>query len=256
MSAKRLAAAVVLALAAAGAAGPASALGVCVEGAYPPFSEVLDDGTIVGFDIDIAGALCARIGETCTLVQTDWVRMIPALEGGDCDAIVASMSDTAERRARIAFTERYYKAPVRFVGATGADLDDAPAALAGKVVGVQRGTINQAYMRAHYPDARLRLYGTQEHVLLDLDLGRLDAVLGEAVQLEAGFLDTPAGAGFTFFGGEHFDPAIQGSGAAIGIRLEDTALRDRLNAAINAIRSDGTYDTIARRYFDFDIYGG
>ncbi len=243
------------ALVAAFLASPASALGICVEGAYPPFSEVLDDGSIVGFDIDVAGALCARIGEDCTLVRTDWDRMIPALVGGDCDAIVASMSDTAERRARIAFTTRYYRAPVRFVGLRGAGLDDASGALDGKAVGVQRGTVNQAYMRAHYPGARLRLYGSQEHVLLDLALGRLDAVLGEAVQLDAGFLDTPAGGGFAFFGREHFDADIQGTGAAIGVRKDDDALRERLDAAIAAIRGDGTYDAIAGRYFDFDIYG-
>ena len=213
------------------------------------------EATIVGFDIDIAAALCARIGETCTLVQTNWDRMIPALEGGDCDAIVASMSDTAERRRAIAFTDRYYKAPVRFVAPEESGLDDAPEAMAGKIVGVQRGTVNQAYMRAHYPATRLRLYGNQEHVLLDLTLGRLDAVLGEAVQLEAGFLGTPAGQGFAFFGARHFDPAIQGDGAAIGVRKADEDLRARLNAAIAAIRADGTYDAIARRYFDFDIYG-
>ena len=71
MSAKRLAAALILGLV---SNGPASALGICVEGAYPPFSEVLDDGSIVGFDIDIAEALCTRIGESCTLVLTEWER--------------------------------------------------------------------------------------------------------------------------------------------------------------------------------------
>ena len=234
---------------------PASAMGICVEGAYPPFSEVEADGTIVGFDIDIANALCTEIGETCTPVKVAWADMIPALVGGRCDAIVASMSDTAERRKLIDFTVRYYKVPVRFVGAAGSGLSDAPDALAGKIVGVQRGTINQTFMTAHYPATPLRLYGNQEHVLLDLTLGRLDAVLGEAVQLDAGFLKTPAGDGFVFFGGDHFDPAIQGEGAAIGVRKDDAALRDRLSAAIGAIRADGTYDKIAGRYFDVDIYG-
>ena len=128
--------------------------------------------------------------------------------------------------------------------------------MAGKVVGVQRGTVNQVFMTAHYPGTLLKVYGNQEHVLLDLTLGRLDAVLGEAVQLDAGFLKTPAGEGYAFFGGEHFDPAIQGTGAAIGVRKADTGLRDRLSAAIAAIRADGTYEGIAARYFDFDIYGG
>ena len=237
------------------AATPAAAMGICVEGAYPPFSEVKPDGSIVGFDIDIANELCGRIGETCELVQVRWERMIPALLDGRCDAIVASMSDTADRRKLIDFSARYYKEPVRFVGRADAGMTDAPDVLASKVVGVQRGTINQAFMIRHYPATTLRLYGNQEHVLMDLELGRLDAVLGEAVQLDAGFLRTPAGEGFAFFGSDHFDPAIQGEGAAIGVRHEDTALRDRFSEAIGAIRADGTYAAISKRYFDVDIYG-
>jgi polar amino acid transport system substrate-binding protein/arginine/ornithine transport system substrate-binding protein len=239
------------------AAPPVAALDVCVEGTYPPFSEVTADGTVVGFDVDIAAALCAEIGETCTWRLTRWERMIPALTGDVCDAIIASMSDTDDRRRLIDFTERYYRSPVRFVGPAGAAGTgaDSPEALAGMVVGVQRGTINQLYMERHHPATALRLYGSQEHVLLDLGLGRIDAVLGEAVQLDAGFLKTPAGQGFAFLGAGRFDPEIQGRGAAIGVRKQDAALRDRLSAAIAAIRADGRYQAIAGRYFDVDIYG-
>lgn len=236
-------------------ATPAFPLGICVEGAYPPFSQIQPDGTITGFDIDITHALCAEIHETCALVRTDWAGMIPALIGGDCDAIIASMSATEDRRRRVDFSAPYYKSPVRFIARLGAGLDDTPEAMAGKIVGVQRGTINQTFLLAHYPGAAPRLYGTQEHVLLDLTFGRLDAVLGEAAQLDAGFLKTPAGAGFAFFGTDHYDPAIQGDGAAVAVRKADTDLRDRFTAAIAAIRASGTYDTIAARYFDFDIYG-
>lgn len=245
----------VLAALSAFGAGPALALGICVEGTYPPFSQVTPDGEIVGFDIDIAEALCGEIGETCELVQVSWQRMIPSLNDGTCDAIIASMSDTPARRQLIDFTVRYYRAPVRFVGPQDAGLDDDPAALTDKVVGVQRGTINQSFMQVHYPATSLRIYGNQEHVLMDLSLGRLDAVLGEAPQLDAGFLNTPAGTGFAFFGSDHYDPALQGDGAAIGVRKSDPELRDRLSAAITALRESGVYDEIAGRYFDIDIYG-
>ncbi|PJN95790.1 hypothetical protein CNY89_06435 [Amaricoccus sp. HAR-UPW-R2A-40] len=101
------------------AAAPALALDVCVEGAYPPFSEVTADGTIKGFDIDIAGALCDRLGEACVFKLTRWERMIPALNGDVCDAIVASMSDTDARRRLIDFTQPYYRSPVRFIAPAG-----------------------------------------------------------------------------------------------------------------------------------------
>ncbi len=238
------------------AAHPVEALDICVEGAYPPFSEVLADGRIVGFDIDMADALCAEMGESCALVQTSWDRMIPALLAGDCDAIVASMSSTEPRKRQIDFTVPYYRSPGRFVSRQGAGLTDTPDGLAGKTVGVQLGTVNQFFVQAHFPKAALRVYVTQEHVLMDLEAGRLDAVFGEAAQLEAGFLETSAGDGYAFFGGEHFDPSIQGAGAAIGVRKEDAALRDAFSAAIASLRSNGEYQKIAAKYFDFDIYGG
>jgi arginine/ornithine transport system substrate-binding protein len=237
------------------AAGPALALNLCVEGAYPPFSETADDGSIVGFDIDIGQALCAEMGETCELVKVDWDGMIPALLEKKCDAIVASMSATEERKQVIDFSDKYYQVPNRFVGPADAGLTDTPEGMAGKLVGVQRGTIHQNYMEAKYPDTELRLYGTHDEMLLDLQAGRIDAVMSE-VMAEGEFLESPAGEGFAFIGGDHLDPAIHGTGVGVGVRKEDTELRDRFSAAIAAIREDGTYQPIADKYFDFDVYGG
>jgi lysine-arginine-ornithine-binding protein len=251
---KRIVSATAAAVILAGAA-PALALNICVEGAYPPFSETAADGSIVGFDIDIANALCAEIGESCELVKVDWDGIIPALLEKKCDAIVASMSATEERKQVIDFTDKYYREPNRFVAPADTELEFTPEGLAGKVVGVQRGTIHQNYMEAKFPDTELRLYGTQDEMMLDLTAGRIDAVMASGVALEGGFLRTPAGEGYAFVG-EHYDPAIHGTGAAIGVRKEDTELRDRLSAAIDAIRADGTYDEIRAKYFEFDIYGG
>jgi len=237
-------------------AGPALALDVCVEGAYPPFSETAEDGSIVGFDIDIANALCAEIGEECTMVKTDWDGIIPALLEGKCDAIVASMSITPERAEVIDFTKKYYQTPAMFAAPSDADFTDSVEDMAGKVVGVQRGTIHQNYMETHYPETDLTLYASQDEAYLDLISGRLDAVMADSLAIIDGFLETEQGEDFAQLGETHYDPAIHGEGAGIGVRKEDTELRDRLTAAIEAIRADGTYDEIASRYFDFDIYGG
>ena len=236
-------------------AGPALALNLCVEGAYPPFSATAADGSIVGFDIDIGQALCAEMGETCTLVKVDWDGMIPALLEKKCDAIVASMSATEERKQVIGFSDKYYNVPNRFVAAKDAGLTDSAEGMAGKLVGVQRGTIHQAFMEAKYPEAELRLYGTHDEMVLDLQAGRIDALMSDQLAEEA-FLATPEGAGFAFFGENHNDPAIHGTGASIGVRKEDTELRDRMSKAIAAIRASGKYNDIQKTYFSFDVYGG
>jgi arginine/ornithine transport system substrate-binding protein len=237
------------------AATPVLALNICVEGAYPPFSETAPDGSIVGFDIDIANALCDEMGEDCTLVRTDWDGIIPALLEGHCDAIVASMSITPERRQVIDFSEKYYHTPAMFAARADVDFTDSPEDMAGRVVGVQRGTIHQDYMERHYPETRLTLYATQDEAYLDLEAGRLDAVMGDSLAISDGFLNTPSGEGFAQLGDIHYDPEVHGDGAGIGVRQEDTELRDRFSDAIGAIRENGTYDEIAGRYFDFDIYG-
>ena len=247
------------ALAAAAGIAPATAaeeLRIGVEGAYPPFSWKEADGTLKGFDIDVAFALCEKMGRDCELVEQDWDGMIPALLAKKYDAIIASMSITEERKKRVGFSTKYYNTPARFVAAGDSGLDVSPAGLAGKAVGVQRGTTHQCFMEKVYPDTDLRLYPTQEEVFIDLAAGRLDAQVSDSIQADEGFLKTDAGKGFAFVGGVQFDLECHGEGAGIAVRKDDDALREAFNAAITAIREDGTYQSINDRYFDFDVYGG
>jgi len=252
---RRLITAAAAALAAVAAPAAAQDIRVCVEGAYPPFSEVNAEGEIVGFDIDIANALCDEMGASCELVQTEWDGIIPALLEGKCDAIVASMSITEERDKVVDFTDKYYQTPAKFVAPEGSDLEATPDGMAGAVVGVQRGTIHQDFMEGEFPEVELRLYGTQDEAYLDLQAGRLDAVMADSVAISDGFLATEQGEGFAFFGPDYSVPEYHGEGVGIAVRPEDDALEARFDAAIEAIRADGTYDAIADTYFDFNVYG-
>ncbi len=230
----------------------AADLNICVEGAYPPFSETAEDGSVVGFDIDIANALCDEMGKSCEMVKTDWDGIIPALLEKKCDAIIASMSITPERQEVIAFSSKYYSSPNMFVAKEGTMLEDVN----GLKVGVQRGTIHQDFMEKVYPDAELMLYGTQDEVFLDLEAGRIDATVGDAIQNDEGFLKTDAGEGYAFIeDADVTDVEIHGEGAGVGVRQEDQALADEFTAAIAAIRESGVYKEINDQYFTVDIYG-
>jgi polar amino acid transport system substrate-binding protein/arginine/ornithine transport system substrate-binding protein len=246
--------ALVLGMATTGA--QAADLRVGVEGAYPPFSWKEADGTLKGFDIEIAEAVCAELKRKCVLIEQDWDGMIPALLARKFDTIIASMSITEERKKRVDFSDKYYNTPAKFVAKKGAGLKISKAGLKGKRIGLQRGTTHQCFMEKMYPEAELVLYGTQEEVFQDLAIGRIDAQFSDSIAADDGFLKTDAGKDFEFTGGDQHDEACHGPGAGMAVRKSDTALRDELNAAIKTLRANGTYQKINAKYFDYDIFGG
>ena len=248
------AAALVLGMAGAGA--QAADLRVGVEGAYPPFSWKESDGTLKGFDIEIAEAICAELKRNCVLVEQDWDGMIPALLAKKFDTIIASMSITEERKKRVDFSDKYYNTPAKFVAKKGSGLEISKSGLSGKRIGLQRGTTHQCFMEKMFPDVELVLYGTQDEVFQDLAIGRIDAQFSDSIAADDGFLKTDAGKGFEFVGGDQHDEACHGPGAGMAVRKQDTQLREDLNKAIRAIRDNGVYQKINAKYFDFDIFGG
>ena len=235
-------------------AAMAETLRIGVEGAYPPFSKKEADGSLSGFDIDIANALCKQLNRECQLVEQEWDGMIPALIGNKYDAIVASMSITEDRKKQVDFSAKYYNTPSRFIAKEGATFELTPEGTKGLKIGVLRGTTLQCYVEKHFPDADLRLYNTQEDVFADLAAGRLDMQLNNTLQAIDGFLKTDMGKGFAFLGEDLDDVACLGEGTGIAVRKGDP-LAAELSTAIEAIRADGTYKTINDKYFDIDVYG-
>jgi lysine-arginine-ornithine-binding protein len=255
LTAMALTAAAVALFAAGGQAADKMKVKIATEGAYPPFNSLDTEGKPQGFDVDIGNALCAAADLECEWVIQDWDGMIPGLLAKKYDAILASMSITDERKQKVDFTQKYYNSGARFVVKSGSDIAFTPEGLAGKAVGVQRATIHENFLRDNFPEADIRLYGTQDEANADMVAGRLDALLADSVALDEGFLKTDQGKGFEFKGETYSDPKWFGEGAGIAVRKGEEDLRDRLNAAIKQIRSDGTYKQIQDKYFTYDIYG-
>ncbi|WP_413701554.1 transporter substrate-binding domain-containing protein [Psychromonas sp. KJ10-10] len=153
-----------------------------VEGAYPPFSKTEADGSVTGFDIDIANALCDEMGAKCTLVKQDWDGIIPALMARKFDAIIATMDITEERKKKVAFTDKYQHIPARFVALKGAEFEATNEFMKGKRVGTQRATSMDLYVSDNFPDAQIKRYGTFDEAYLDLKAGRLDYVIADSAR--------------------------------------------------------------------------
>lgn len=125
-------------------------LRVATEGNYPPFSNADESGRLVGFDVDIAEALCTQMQVRCDIQAITWTELIPRLEDGSVDMIVASMARTPECEQRVDFTDYYYRSHSVFAGRIGVARDTSPEALAGLRLVAMRGTIQAEFLQQYY----------------------------------------------------------------------------------------------------------
>jgi len=250
------------------------------EGAYPPWNSKDASGNLIGFEVELAKELCAIMKHECTIVEQDWDGMIPALLMRKFDAIMAGMSITAERQKTITFSQGYADEVASLAVMKGSSLEgmstpagiglsspnsDAKkalktitAALAGKTVCTQTGTIHQNFLESgDVGKVNVRTYKTQDEVNLDLTAGRCDVALAAAVA----FTDYAEKSGKsvvlvgpTFSGGDF------GNGVGVGMRQGGTdtigkrdakLLRD-FNKAINTARKKGIISKLAIKHFGFD----
>lgn len=223
---------------------------------YEPFEYKTPDGKLVGFEVDIANALCAEMKMKCVFFDQSWEGIIPSLLAKKYDVIISSMSATDERKKTVIFSSKIYNTPSRVVAKRGSGIDGSPASLKGKKIGVLKGSTQEAYANKVFAKAGATVvgYGNTQDSYLDMASGRLDALVADIVEVKAGLLNKPEGKPFELVGTSLDDPLFT-VGTSAALRKTDTKLRDQINVAIKAIRANGTYKKIADKYFDFDVYG-
>ncbi|QRE00108.1 ABC transporter, substrate-binding protein [Burkholderia phage BCSR5] len=228
-----------------------------VDASYPPFEYKKPSGELTGFGVDLGNEICKRMQVKCVWVENSFDGMIPGLKARKFDLFLSSMSMTPKRKEQIDFTDKTARTPTFLIAKKGSTLLPTPESLKGKAVGVLQGSMQETYAKQVWMPAGAQVlsYQNQDLVYQDLVAGRVDATLQSGVQAKLGFLNTAQGANYQFVGKEVFDPKIFGPGQGIGVRKEDQDLRDAVNKALASIRADGTYNKIAKPYFDFDVYG-
>jgi arginine/ornithine transport system substrate-binding protein len=244
--------------AAPAAAAPAALpeLKVAIDAAYEPFTFKTADGKPTGFDVDIANAICEQIKRQCVFVEQVWDSMIPGLVAQKYDVIISSMSITEERLQQVDFSDKYYKTPSRIVVKNGIDYKD-PGSLKGKSIGVLKGSTQEKYAMGELKPAGVKVvsYAAQDQVYLDIKSGRLQGTVADAVEVKGGLLSKPEGQDYGYVGPALLDTKYFGTGVGVAMRKGEDQLKQQINDAIKAIRGNGTYETLAKKYFDFDVYG-
>jgi polar amino acid transport system substrate-binding protein len=207
------------------------------EGAYPPYNFVNDNGEIDGFERELGDELCRRANLTCEWVQNEWDSIIPNLTSGNYDTIMAGMSITEERDQIIDFTQNYYPPTASVYMALTDDAD-----LAGGVIAAQTNTIQAGYVAE--TGATLLEFATPDETIAAVRNGEADAVFADFDYLKP-IADEDADLRLV---GE---PVPLGGGVGMGLR-EGDPLRDQFDAAITAMKEDGSLNDLLRKWFGED----
>ncbi len=247
---------------------------IATEGAYAPWNFSGPNGTVDGFEIDLAKELCERMKAKCEIVTQNWDGIIPSLQAGKYDAIMAAMSVTPEREKVIAFSTPYAAGINSFAilsdgalaqlppSGTTYSLDkqeaeaklvmaDMATLLKGKVVGVQGSTTAASFMDKYFKDmVEVREYKTVEEHNFDLMSGRIDAVVANATVLAAA-LEKPDMKDARL-AGPIFSGGVFGV-IGVGLRKDDTDLKSTFDNAIKAAIDDGTVKRISEKWFKVDV---
>ncbi len=253
-----------------------SSIKIATEGAYKPWNYTDPSGKLIGFEIDLAEELCKRMKAKCEIVAQAFDGVIPALNAGKFDAIMAGMNITDKRKEAIAFTQPYGRTPSTFavlksnplaklpeagkvyslsadgVAVAEKSINDLKPMLKGKVIGVQTSTAQASFLDKYLKDVvEIRQYKTTEQHDLDLAAGRVDAVFGSISYLK-GVVEAPENKEM-MLAGPRYGGGPLGFGVAVGLRKTDPELQAKFDAVVGAAVADGTVKTMSMKWFGFDI---
>ena len=207
-----------------------------MEPSYPPFETTNEKGEIIGFDVDVANAICKEIQATCHFKSQAFDALIPGLKSKRFDASISAIDITEARAKQVSFSNAYYDSSASYVALKGkADLASA------KTVGVQNGTTFQQYTAAESKQYNAKAYASLQDAILDLKNGRIDIIFGDTAVL-ADMISKEAE--IQFVGDKVTDKKYFGNGLGIAVNKSSKELLESLNKGLEAVKANGEYQKI------------
>lgn len=222
---------------------------------YPPFNFKGPDGNPIGFNVDIARALCSELGLNCTIQVRRFDTILRALEENAADAAIASIAITKETRQRVLFTDRYYRTPARFAAKNDfSDADISPEGIIGKKVAVVAGSAHEVYLRDFFAETAILSLPTLEQALNALKSGETDLVFADGIALAFWLNGSDSENCCSFRGGPFTESRYFGEGIGIAVRRESDTLRQALNHGLFRLWEKGIFADLYLRYFPIGFY--
>lgn len=207
-----------------------------MEPSYPPFETTNEKGEIVGFDVDVASAICQKIQATCHFKSSSFDALIPSLKAKRFDAAISAIDITDARAKQVAFSDAYYDSSASYV-AFKKDITLADA----KTVGVQNGTTFQQYTANETKQYKANPYASLQDAILDLKNGRIDIIFGDTAVLSDMISKEPE---IHFVGEKVTNKQYFGNGLGIAVNKSSKELLESLNKGLADIKASGEYQKI------------
>ena len=214
----------------------AQELTFAMEPSYPPFETTNEKGEIIGFDVDVANAICQEIQVTCKFKSETFDSLIPSLKAKRFDAAISAIDITDARAKQVLFSDAYYDSSASYVALKGkATLESA------KNIGVQNGTTFQQYTVAETKQYSPKSYASLQNAILDLKSGRIDIIFGDTAVLADIISKEPE---IQFIGEKVTNKKYFGNGLGIAMHKSNKDLAAQLNKGLAAIKANGEYQKI------------
>lgn len=222
---------------------------------YPPYHYLDEERVLTGFNVSVARAICLELDVTCEVEPREWNELLPALEAGEADAVIASIAKTPAALRRVAFSDSYHYTPGRFVVRRNAPaFEIGQDAVARRSVAVVAGTAHEAFLRTFFGEARIITFPTATDAQNAVRLGRADLLFGDAATLAIWMNGTEA-RGCCAFRGEAFaEPLFFGDGVSVAVRKGDRETLGDINRGIARIRQSRRLEEIFLQFFPVRIY--
>lgn len=225
----------------------AGVINVGLEGTYPPFSFVDENGKLAGFEVEFSEALANKLGVKVKLQPTKWDGILAALESKRLDAVINQVTISEERKKKYDFSTPYTVSGIQALTQKKDDGKFKTAAdLGGHKVGVGLGTNYEQWLKDNVPTAIIKTYDDDPTKYQDLRVGRIDAILVDrlaAFELIKKTKDTLVVSGEPFSRQE----------AGVALRKGEPELLAAVNKAIKELRADGTLKKLSEKYFNADV---
>lgn len=215
---------------------------------YPPFVYSSMGGHPYGFDIALVNAVCAQLGVECTFSQMPLTELFNNLEAGKLDAIVGAISITADRRAKVEFTNPYFKSTMSYLGKSKESYAVTPQNLKGKEIGVIKSSTFETYLEMTYGNnVKIKPYSSLEEAVMDLSNGDIDLLLMDTPVAE--YWQTHSSGELKIMDKPLEDNVPSDEGFGIAVQKGNYPLVIAMNKALATIYANGTYDNLIDMYF-------